>query len=92
MKIIIKNILVKAHHSIGMVEYYHRPLQQVYSIIIIKIPSIKPNLALQMFLKTINNSVGSNELVFILLVFSAYPRIIELDTLSLSIIQCAVAI
>ena len=33
MDIIVKNAQEEAHHSIGMVERYHGPLRQVYSII-----------------------------------------------------------
>lgn len=44
--IIIKNVSIEAHHFIDMIEHYHGLLQQVYSIIITKIPSIKPNLVL----------------------------------------------
>ena len=92
MRIIIKNTLVEAHHSIGMVERYHRPLRQVYSIITTKIPNIKPELVLQIFFKAINNSVDPNELVLILLVFGAYPRMSKLDVPSVSITQRAIAI
>lgn len=55
MDIIIENTLVEAYHSIKMVERYHGPLWQVYSIITIEIPGIEPNLALQMSFKAINN-------------------------------------
>ena len=72
-----------------MVKCYYEPLRQVYSIIIIKIPSIKPNLALQIFFKAINNFVNSNRLVFTLLVFDAYLRMPEQDALSRSITQRA---
>ena len=68
-----------------MVEHYHRPLQQVYSIIITEILIFKFDLAFQMFFKTIKNFVSPNRLVFILLVFSTYPRITKLDTSSPSI-------
>ena len=44
--IIIKNVPVEAHHSINMVEHYHGPLHQVYSIITTKILGIKPDSAL----------------------------------------------
>ena len=46
MGIIIKNVPIETHHSIGMVKHYHKFLQQVYSIIITKILGIKPELAL----------------------------------------------
>ena len=87
MGIIVQNTPVKAHHSIGMVERYNRPLQRVYSIISTKIPGIKPDLALQIFFKTINNSVVFNGLVHTLLVFGAYSRMTELDAPFLSITQ-----
>lgn len=74
MSIIVKNTQVEANYSIGMVKRYHRLLQQVYSIDTTEIPGIKLNLALQISLKAINNSVSPNGLVFILLVFGAYHR------------------
>ena len=83
--------MVKIYYSISMVKHYYGPLQQVYSIFTIKIFSIKLNLVLQMFFKVINNSMSFNRLVFTLPVFSIYFRIIELDALSLSIIQYAIA-
>ena len=39
-----------------------------------------------MVFKAINNTAGLNKLVFILLVFGAYPRIVKLDVLLLLII------
>ena len=81
----VKNAPVETHHSISMVERYHGPVRQVYSIITTEMPDIKPDLALQMSFKAINNSVGPNELVPTLLVFGAYPRMTEQDTPSPSI-------
>ena len=46
MGIIIKNALIEAHHSIGIVKCYHGPLEYVYSIITTKISGIEPELAL----------------------------------------------
>ena len=87
--IIVKNAPVEAHHSIGMVEYYHGPLRRVYSIITTEIPGIEPDSALQMSFKAINDSVGPNGLVPTLLVFGAYPRMTESDAPSPSITQRA---
>lgn len=75
-----------------MVQYYHRSLQQVYSIIIPKILGIEADLILQIFFKAINNFAGLNWLVSTLLVFDAYPTMIELDVLPPSIIQYVIAI
>lgn len=74
MRIIIKNVSVEAYYSISIVKHYHKPLQQVYSIITIEISDIKPDLTLQMSFKAMNNSVGPIELVFTLLVFGIYLR------------------
>lgn len=65
--------------------------QQVYSIITTKIPGIKFDLALQIFLKAINNLMGPNRLVSTLLVFNAYPRITGYNALSSSITQRAIS-
>ena len=92
MGIIVKNTPVEAYHSIGIVERYHRPLRRVYSIITSEIPGIKPNLALQMFFKAINNLVGPNGLIPSLLVFGAYPKMTELDASSPTIKQRAMTI
>lgn len=92
MEIIIKNIPIEAHHFINMIERYHRPLQQVYSIITIEILDIKPELTLLMSFKAINNSVGLNRLVPTLLVFDIYLRMSELDITSILITQRAITI
>ena len=92
MGIIVKNTPVEAYHSISMVERYHGPVRQVYSIITTEIPGIKPDSALQMSFKVINDSIGPNGLVPTLLVFGAYLRMTESDASSPPIIQCAMAI
>lgn len=91
MAIIIKNILEKTYHFIRMVQHYYRLLQYVYSIITTKISSIKSDLILQIFFQAINKSVGLNKLVFTLLVFNIYLKIIKQDVLSLSITLHAMA-
>ncbi len=90
--IIVKNAPVEAHHSICMVERYHELLRRVYYIIITEIPCIKPDLALQMSFKAINDSVGPNRLVPTLLVFGAYPKMTKQDAPSPLITQPAMAI
>lgn len=77
ISIIVKNSLVKAHDSIGMVKYYHGLLRQIYFIITTKIPSIELDLALETFFKATNDSIGPNELVPTLLIFGAYSKMTE---------------
>lgn len=49
-------------------------------------------MALQIFFKAFNDSVGANGFMAILLVFGAYPRMTKLDALSPSIIPYVMAI
>lgn len=85
MGIIIKNILIKAHHFINMIKRYYQLLQQVYFIITTEIPSIKFNLTFQIFFKAINNLIRPHELIFTLFVFIAYFKMTKLDALFLLI-------
>ncbi len=90
MSIEVKTIPVEAHHSIGMVERYHEPLRRVYSIFVAEIPDIDPESALQMSFKALNDSAGPDGLVPTLLVFGAYPRMID-DAPTPTITQRAIA-
>ena len=81
-----KLVPVESHNSIGMVERYHGPLRRAYQIITTKIPEISKEIALQIAFKAINNTASLEGLVPILLVFRAYPRIVESDALLLSVI------
>ncbi|KAI1006668.1 hypothetical protein K3495_g1550 [Podosphaera aphanis] len=75
MGITIVEVPTEAHHSIGKVERYHRPLRTVYRIICSEMDSaISPEAALQMSFKSINDSVGPSGLVPTL-VFGAMPRL-----------------
>jgi hypothetical protein len=65
-----------------MVERYHSLIRRVYQIIVSEIPELNKNMALQMAFKAINNSASPDGLVPTLLVFEAYPRMIESDALS----------
>ena len=91
MGIIIKNVPVKAHHFIGLVERYHGPLCQVYTIITAEILEIKPELVLQMCFKAFNDLVRPNGLVPTLLVFGAYLCMTEMDVPLSTIIQRNIA-
>ena len=69
MEILVKNIFIKTHHLINLIELYHELLRRVY-IIILEIFEINANLILQMSFKIFNDSVKSNDFVFTLLVFN----------------------
>jgi len=87
----IRSVPVEAHNLIGMVERYHGPLRYIYYIITSKIPGINKNIALQIAFKVINNSAGLDGLIPILLVFGAYPQIIESDAPLPTVTQRAIA-
>jgi hypothetical protein len=63
----------------------------VYVIIIAKISDIDSNSTLQMTFKALNDSVELNELIFTLLVFEAYLRMIEMNAFSSTITQRFIA-
>ena len=73
MGIHIKAVPVEAHNSIGMMERYHSLLRQVYQIIVVELPEIDRDVALQMAFKALNDTAGPDSLVPTLLVFGAYP-------------------
>lgn len=92
MGIIVKNIFVKLYYSIQLVKYYYSLFYQIYSIITTKLPRIKLKLILQIFFKVFNNLVRPNSLILILLIFSIYPYIIDMNPPSLTITQYSIAI
>ena len=71
----VKIVPIKAYNSIGIVKQYYRPIRRVYLIITTKICNINKRMVLQIAFKAINDSIGPNGLVPILLVYSVYPRI-----------------
>lgn len=81
MGIIVKNVLIKAYHSIKLVGRYQKPLCQVYNIITITIPGTKLKLALQMFFKEFNDLIRHSSLVLTFLVFGAYFCMNDIDAL-----------
>jgi hypothetical protein len=87
MKIIVKIVSIEAHHSIEMMKRYHESLRRIYSIIATEISKIDSELVLQMTFKIINDSIELNDLIFILLVFDVYSRMIEMNVSSSIITQ-----
>jgi hypothetical protein len=88
----IKEVLVEAHNSIGKVECYHTLLHWAYDIISSELNSSSKDLILQIAVKAINNSAGSNSLVPTLLVFGTYSYITNDSPPSPPITQQAEAI
>jgi hypothetical protein len=78
MAIEVKKVPVEAYNSIGKIERYYQPLRRAYEIIRDELQNgINAKIALQMAVKTINNSAGPDGIVLTLLVFGTYPRITE---------------
>jgi hypothetical protein len=87
----MKTALVETHHSIEMMKRYHGLLRRMYAIIATEISSIDLEIALQMTFKVINDSIEFDELIFILLMFEAYSRMIEMNVSSFTIVQRVIA-
>ncbi len=87
MKIRINIVFIKTHHSINMIKRYHELFRRIYTIIVAKIFEINSNSILQMSFKALNDSTNLDDLIFILRVFKAYSRTIEMNAFSSTIIQ-----
>ncbi len=74
-----------------MTKRYHDSLRRIYSIIAIEISDIDLEITLQMTFKTLNNSIEFDDLIFTLLIFDVYSRMIEMNVSSFTIIQRAIA-
>jgi hypothetical protein len=70
---------------------YHDSLRRVYAIITTEISNIDFEIALQMTFKVINDSIEFDDLIFTLLVFEVYFRMIEMNVSLLTIIQRVIA-
>jgi hypothetical protein len=68
-----KIVLVEAHRSIRKVERYYIVLRRVYQIVFKELPNLDKEMALQIAVKAVNDTVDPNGLVLTLLVFSAFP-------------------
>jgi hypothetical protein len=76
---VTKSVPVEAHQSIGIVERYHGPVRRAYQIVSEELPDLGREAALQMAFKAINDTAGPDGIVPTLLVFGAYPRLVEND-------------
>ena len=77
----IKIIPIEAYYLVGIIEWYYNIVQWAYKIIIAEINRINKDIALQIAFKAINNTVGLDGIIPILLVYGALPRISEYDPL-----------
>jgi hypothetical protein len=91
MKIALETMFIETHHSIEMMKRYHDSLRRIYLIIAIEISNIDLEIILQMAFKALNNSIEFDELIFILLIFEVYLRMIEMNVSSFTIIQRVIA-
>ncbi|KAI0996943.1 hypothetical protein K3495_g11241 [Podosphaera aphanis] len=94
MAITTKEVPVEARNSVGKVERYHAPLRRAYDILNNELhgEKITKDMILQMAQKAVNDSADPDGITLTLLVFGAYPRMIDLDPPTLSIQKCAKAI
>lgn len=65
---------VESHNAIGSGERYHAPLRRIYLKILEDYPHLDQDIALQLSVKSINDTMGPEGLVPSLLVFGQLPR------------------
>ena len=78
---------MKTHNNVDKVKRYHASLRRAYEIIRNEIQDANFELILQMIVKAVNDSVGSNDIVSILFVFGAYLRMMNDSSSSSFIVQ-----
>jgi hypothetical protein len=91
MTIITKAVLVEARWLIDVVKRYHAELRRAYQMIFEKL-DVNKKIALQMIVKAISDTIDSDDLVFILLIFEVYSRIHVMNSSILSTIQRTIII
>ena len=86
MAITTKCVPIEAYWSIGLVERAYATLRRAFEIIYEDIGTTTSKEAcLQMVVKAVNDSASPGGLIPTLLVYSAFPRMIEADPPALSI-------
>jgi hypothetical protein len=82
----VKEVSVEAHYSMGKVERYYATIRRAYKVISSDVRRTTASKhILQIAVKAVNNTAGSNSLIPTLLVFSAYSRLLQTLPLSASI-------
>lgn len=92
MGIMVKTVPIEAHNSVGMVDCYHPVLRRILGIVTVEFPNLHRDTKLQMAFKAINDTAGKDVLVSTLLVFGAYPRMVDLDPPNPTIAQRAATV
>ena len=96
MAITTKSVPVEAHQSVGLVERAHPALRRAYEILSTEFNTLgvetTREMLLQMAVKAVNDTAGPDGLIPTLLVYGAYPRMVETDPPAPSISQRAAAI
>lgn len=88
-----KSVPVEAASSMWIVERYRAPIRRSCQIIKKEAPDVKDDYALQLAVKAINDSIGSDGVVPTLLVFGALPRLgLPKDQITPSTFKRAVAL
>jgi hypothetical protein len=84
----VKEVPIEAYNSIRKMERYYALLQHVYIIVCNKISSdTSTKVYLQIAIKVVNDSARLDNIILILLVFGAYPRITDNLVLSVTIVK-----
>jgi hypothetical protein len=91
MTIITKAVSIKAHWSIDVIERYHVELRRAYQMIFDDL-DVSKKIVLQIIIKAINDTVDSDDLVLILLIFETYSRMHVMNFSTSSITQRAMII
>ncbi|EKD14184.1 hypothetical protein MBM_07861 [Drepanopeziza brunnea f. sp. 'multigermtubi' MB_m1] len=78
----LKQMLVEAYYSVGLVERYYVLVRRAFEIVIKELLKALREDRLQMAIKAINDIAGLNGLVLILFVFGTLSKLTEQDRLA----------
>lgn len=75
LHITTKCVPIESPNSMSYVERYHTPIRHAYKIVIAEATELDAEAALQVAVKSVNDSIGPDGLVPTLLVYGALPRL-----------------
>lgn len=79
ISITTREVPVKSHSSIGIVERYHASLYRPYGIIRQELKDVQKDVVLIMEIKAVTDTASPGDIVPALLIFGAYPRLNMID-------------
>lgn len=89
MLAIVYSIIIKVYFTVRKVESYYKVIRRIFEIIRKELPKELKESILEMTFNAINNTVGLDDLISTLIVFSAFSKLNNTSTSVASILKSA---